>query len=159
MRWSVQAVPRTSQHSLGLRAMVQTVKEFRNIRGKSREGKLPTGILSEQIPVNPSCSLTGKLAGKMEGRGGIEGREDAGKGGCRERRMQGSCSCDRASLRGSSWLTTLQTNKGNQTQVSYKGRHNRREETCSLQAVTRHSLPGCKGHLVPTDSKFTLATQ
>lgn len=39
---------------------------------------MPTGILLEQIPVNPSCSLTGKLVGRMEG------REDGGRGGCRE---------------------------------------------------------------------------
>lgn len=118
MRWSVQAVPRASQHSLGLRAMVQTVKEFRNIRSEGNQGKGNCQqFLPEQIPVDPSCSLTGKLAGRMEGRGGMEGREDAGKGGCREGRKQGSCSCDRASFRGSSWLTTLQTNKGNPIQV------------------------------------------
>lgn len=113
---------------------------------------MPTGILPEQIPVNPSCSLTGEPAGMMEG------GEDGGRGGCREAI---AVTEPRSGQVPGTLLVDNFANKQRKPDPGevLKGGHNRGEETCAPGAVIRHSLPGCKGLPVPTDSKFALATQ
>lgn len=113
---------------------------------------MPTGILPEQTAVNPPCSLTGKPAGRMEG------REDGGRGGCREAVAVTEPRSEEAPG------TVLVDNFANKQRKPDPGEvikvgHDRGEQICSPRAVTRHFLPGCKGHPVPTDSKFALATQ
>lgn len=86
MRWYIRAVPGTSQpwpgpqHPESYRYKLLSDLEVWNQREIGEE-KLPTVIFQEQIPVNLFYSSTRKPA----------------------RLMEGSCSCDRFSLQGSSW--------------------------------------------------------